>query len=467
MAEATLTTGTVDDSQVAKLKIEFVGEILRPGDRGHDEGRTVYNGMFQDRKPAAILRCTNTDDVVAAVNFARSSGLLVAVKAGGHSIAGFSAVDGGILIDLSLMKTVEVDPDAKTAKAQAGVTWADFDAATAEHGLATPGGFVSKTGIAGLTLNGGLGLLSRKHGLSCDNLISATLVTADGEVVHADGSENEDLLWGLRGGGGNFGIVTEFVYKLHPVTDVFMVMAMYPAEKGAEVLRLYREIVPTQPEDLTTVVLFFTVPVNPMFPEELHGQKVFALFAGFIGSEAEAQPHVGSIAQIPDPLLSMGMTVPYVMAQSMQDEDVPFGRQNYWKSGFLSELTDEVIDKIAQLAPTASSKHCQLNVFGLQGAIAKVGEDDTAYSNRDAAFNFSIDNIWEDPSENEAQIKWSRDFFAEIQPHLSGVYLNFIGDEGQERVKESFGAKYSKLSDLKKKYDPTNLFRLNQNISPS
>ncbi|HVF12043.1 MAG TPA: FAD-binding oxidoreductase, partial [Actinomycetota bacterium] len=354
MAEATLTTGTVDDSQVAKLKIEFQGEVLRPGDKGYDEGRTVYNGMFQDRKPAAILRCTNTDDVVTAVNFARSSGLLVAVKAGGHSIAGFSAVDGGIVIDLSLMRAVDVDPDAKTAKAQAGVTWAEFDAATAEHGLATPGGFVSKTGIAGLTLNGGLGLLSRKYGLSCDNLISAKVVTADGEVVHADETENDDLFWGLKGGGGNFGIVTEFVYKLHPVTDVFMVMAMYPADRGAEILRLYRDIVPTQPEELATIALFFTVPVNPMFPEELHGQKVFAIFAGFIGSEAEAQAHVGFIGQIPDPLLSMGMTVPYVMVQSMQDEDVPFGRQNYWKSGFLSELTDEVIDKIARLAPTAT-----------------------------------------------------------------------------------------------------------------
>ncbi|MEO7804225.1 MAG: FAD-binding oxidoreductase [Actinomycetota bacterium] len=467
MTEATLSSGVVDDISVEKLKVEFAGEVLRPGDHDYDEGRIVYNAMFQDRKPAAILRCTGTEDVVAAVNFARESGLFVAVKAGGHSIAGFSAVDGGILIDLSAMKKIDVDPEARTAKAQAGVKWAEFDAATQEHGLATTGGFVSTTGIAGLTLNGGTGILSRKHGLSCDNLMAAEVVTANGDVVRADESENPDLLWGLRGGGGNFGIVTQFEYKLHPVTDIFLAISMYPADRGAEVLRLYRDAAPTLPEEMISAVLFFTVPINPMFPEELHGQKVFAIFGVYVGSEADADAPIKALSQVPDPLISFGMAVPYVMAQQMQDEDSPFGNQNYWKSGFLSELTDEAIDTIARLAPTAPSKLCQLNVLGLRGAIARVGDDDTAYSNRDAAFNFSIDNIWEDPAENDAQIKWSREFFAEMQPHLSGVYLNFIGDEGEGRVRESFGAKYAKLADLKSKYDPANLFRLNQNIHPS
>lgn len=467
MTEAALTTGVVDDATVEKLKIEFAGEILRPADAGYDDARIVYNGMFQARKPAAILRCSSTDQVVAAVNFARQSGLLVAVKGGGHGIAGFSVVDGGIVIDLSPMKKVEVDPQARVAKAQPGVTWAELDAATAEHGLATPGGFVSTTGIAGLTLNGGLGYLSRKHGLTCDNLMSAEVVTADGEVVSTSESENPDLLWGLRGGGGNFGIVTQFAYRLHPVTDIYLAIAMYPSDKGGEVLRLYREISAKQPDEMLSGVLFFTVPVNPRFPEEIHGQQTFGIFGGYIGPESEGEPYTKALSQIPDPLLSLAMTVPYVMAQQMQDEDSPFGRQNYWKSGLLKELTDEVIDKIAELAPTAPSTLCQLNVIGLGGAIGKVAEEDTAYSNRGARYNFSIDNIWEDSAEDESQIEWSREFFDQIKPHLTGVYLNFIGDEGEGRVREAFGAKYARLQELKIKYDPTNLFRLNQNIRPN
>lgn len=467
MTEAALTTGLVDDATVEKLKIEFTGKVLRPGEAGYDEARVVYNGMFQSRKPAAILRCSSTDEVVAAVNFARESRLLVAVKGGGHGIAGFSTVDGGVVIDLSPMKKVEVDPGARVATAQPGATWAEFDAATAEHGLATPGGFVSTTGIAGLTLNGGLGYLSRKYGLTCDNLIGAEVVTADGEVITTDESQNPDLLWGLRGGGGNFGIVTQFQYTLHPVTDIYLAIALYPSDKGAEVLRHYREMEAKQPEELISAVLFFTVPVNPMFPEEIHGQKTFGIFGAYIGPESEGEPHTRAVSQLPDPLISFAMTVPYTMAQQMQDQDSVWGRQNYWKSGFLNEFSDEVIDSIAKLAPAAPSSLCQLNVFGLGGAIAKVGEDETAYSNRGARYTFSIDNIWEDPAEDESQIKWSRAFFDQIKPHMTGVYLNFIGDEGEERVKEAFGAKYARLRELKTKYDPTNLFRLNQNIRPT
>lgn len=466
MTEATLSTGEVDAATAEKLKIEFAGEVIRPGDVGYEDASIVYNGMFRSRKPAAILRCTSGEDVVAAINFARQSGLYVAVKGGGHGIAGFSTIDGGIVIDLSPMKSIEIDPQARVAKAQPGVTWAEFDAATAEHGFATPGGFVSTTGIAGLTLNGGIGFLSRKYGLTCDNLIAAEVVTAEGEVTRTSESENPELLWGLRGGGGNFGIVTRFEYRLHPVTDVYLAVALYASERGAEVLRLYRDIAAKQPDEMMSAVLFFTVPVNPMFPEEIHGQKVFSIFAAYIGSESEGEPHTRIVSQIPDPLAAFAMTVPYTMAQQMQDEDSVWGRQNYWKSGFLNDLSDEVIEKIAKLAPTAPSTLCQLNVIGLGGAIDRVGEDETAYGNRAARFNFSIDNIWEDPAEDESQVQWSRDFFAQIKPHLSGVYLNFIGDEGEERVKEAFGAKYARLRELKTKYDPMNLFRLNQNIRP-
>lgn len=466
MNEAKLSTGTIEQTAIDKLQVEFSGKVIRQGDEGFDEARRVYNGMFSERNPAAILQCTSPEDVVAAVNFVRENGFLFAVKSGGHSIAGFSAIDGGVLIDLSQMTDVEVDPDAKVARAQAGVKWAAFDAATQEHGLATPGGFVSTTGVAGLTLNGGIGLLSPKHGLTCDNLVGAEVVTASGEVLWVSEDENPDLLWGLRGGGGNFGIVTRFDLRLFPVTDVYLRGAMYPAERGAAVLRSYREGVAGSPDDLLTAAIFSTVAEHPMMPEEMDGQKVWTVLAAYIGPESEGEPLTDFIPALPDPLASFGMQIPYVMAQQFQDETALWGRQNYWKSGLLDELSDEVIDKVAELAPTVPSPFCTVTLLSLGGAIAAVDEDATAYSHRDAKFDFSIDNIWGDPAENEAQIAWSRDFFAQVHPFTRGVYLNFIGDEGLDRVREAYGKKYARLSELKRKYDPSNLFRLNQNIKP-
>lgn len=466
MNEATLTTGKIEQTLIDKLQVEFAGNVLLPKTEGYDDARLVYNGMFSDRRPSVVLQCVSTEDVVAAVNFVRDNGSLFAVKSGAHSIAGFSAVDGGVVIDLSQMNKVEIDPDARIARAQAGVKWAAFDAATQEHGLATPGGFVSTTGVAGLTLNGGIGLLSPKYGLTCDNLVGAEVVTASGEVLWVSEDENQDLLWGLRGGGGNFGIVTRFDLRLFPVTDVYWRVAMYPAERGAEVLRSYREGIAGAPDDLLTVAIFSTVPVHPMMPEELYGRKVWTVFAGYIGPESEGQEVTDFIPALPDPLAIFGMQIPYVMAQQFQDEAAVWGRQNYWKSGLLDELSDEVIDKVAELAPTVSSPFCTVTLLTLGGAIAAVDEDATAYSHRDAKFNFSIDNIWEDPAENESQIAWARDFFAQVQRHMRGVYLNFIGDEGLDRVREAYGSKYERIVELKRKYDPSNLFRLNQNIKP-
>lgn len=466
MSEAALTTGKIEQASVDKLQVEFAGRVLRPGDEDFDDARLVYNGMFSGRKPAAILQCTSTEDVVTAVNFVRENGLLFAVKSGAHSIAGFSAIDGGVVIDLSRMTNVDVDPDTKIASAQAGVKWAAFDAATQEHGLATPGGFVSTTGVAGLTLNGGIGLLSPKYGLTCDHLVGAEVVTASGDVLWVSEDDNQDLLWGLRGGGGNFGIVTRFDLRLFPVTDVYWRVAMYSAERGAEVLRSYREGVAGSPDDLLSAAIFSTVPVHPMMPEELHGRKVWNVFAGYIGPESEGEAVTAFIPVLSDPLANFGMQIPYVMAQQFQDEEAVWGHQNYWKSGLLDELSDEVIDRIAELAPTVSSPLCTVTLLTLGGAIADVDEDATAYSHRDAKFNFSIDNIWENPDENEAQIAWARDFFAQIHPFMRGVYLNFIGDEGLDRVREAYGGKYERLVQLKRKYDPSNLFRLNQNIKP-
>jgi len=459
---------TIDTDTTELLAAGFSGTLLRPGDATYDEARQVYNAMF-DRHPALIVQCRNTEDVVAAMKFARAAGLEVAVRAGGHSIAGFSACEGGIVIDLSLMKHVDVDPDRRIARVQPGVLLGELDAATQEHGLATPLGFISVTGVGGLTLNGGIGWLTRKHGLSCDNLVAAEVVLANGSVVRANDTENSELMWGLRGGGGNFGIVTSFEYRLHEISDVYFEMRFYDAAALGDVLRLFGACGPALAEDCVGGAVAMTVPHSEMFPEQLHGQFVAALLLGHLGGdEAEAKQAFAPFDAAPAPLFAMGMTVPYVVAQSMQDEDMPSGRQNYWKAGNLRGLTEDVIDVLTTRAPTVLSPHAQVMVLLLGGAMGRVGETDTAYCGRDAVFNVSIDNIWEDPAENEEQIAWSRAFYDTLAPHLSsGVYLNWASEESTDRVKYAYGPNYERLVALKDQYDPTNFFRRNQNIKPS
>ncbi len=459
---------TIDTDTTELLAAGFSGNLLRPGDAMYDEARQVYNAMF-DRHPALIVQCRNTEDVVAAMKFARAAGLEVAVRAGGHSIAGFSACEGGIVIDLSLMKHVDVDPDRRIARVQPGVLLGELDAATQEHGLATPLGFISVTGVGGLTLNGGIGWLTRKHGLSCDNLVAAEVVLANGSVVRANDTENSELMWGLRGGGGNFGIVTSFEYRLHEISDVYFEMRFYDAAALGDVLRLFGACGPALAEDCVGGAVAMTVPHSEMFPEQLHGQFVAALLLGHLGGdEAEAKQAFAPFDAAPAPLFAMGMTVPYVVAQSMQDEDMPSGRQNYWKAGNLRGLTEDVIDVLTTRAPTVLSPHAQVMVLLLGGAMGRVGETDTAYCGRDAVFNVSIDNIWEDPAENEEQIAWSRAFYDTLAPHLSsGVYLNWASEESTDRVKYAYGPNYERLVALKDQYDPTNFFRRNQNIKPS
>ena len=459
---------TIDTDTTVLLAAGFSGTLLRPGDATYDEARQVYNAMF-DRHPALIVQCRNTEDVVAAMKFARAAGLEVAVRAGGHSIAGFSACEGGIVIDLSLMKHVDVDPDRRIARVQPGVLLGELDAATQEHGLATPLGFISVTGVGGLTLNGGIGWLTRKHSLSCDNLVAAEVVLANGSVVRANDTENSELMWGLRGGGGNFGIVTSFEYRLHEISDVYFEMRFYDAAALGDVLRLFGACGPALAEDCVGGAVAMTVPHSEMFPEQLHGQFVAALLLGHLGGdEAEAKQAFAPFDAAPAPLFAMGMTVPYVVAQSMQDEDMPSGRQNYWKAGNLRGLTEDVIDVLTTRAPTVLSPHAQVMVLLLGGAMGRVGETDTAYCGRDAVFNVSIDNIWEDPAENEEQIAWSRAFYDTLAPHLSsGVYLNWASEESTDRVKYAYGPNYERLVALKDQYDPTNFFRRNQNIKPS
>lgn len=459
---------TIDTDTTELLAAGFSGNLLRPGDATYDEARQVYNAMF-DRHPALIIQCRNTEDVVAAVNFARGTGLEVAVRAGGHSIAGFSVCEGGIVIDLSLMKHIDVDPDRRIARAQPGVLLGELDAATQQHGLATPLGFISVTGVAGLTLNGGIGWLARKYGLSCDNLVAAEVVLADGSVVRTSDTQNHDLMWGLRGGGGNFGIVTSFEYRLHEMADVFFEMRFYPAGAFSDVLRVLGAHGPALSDDVVAGAVAMTVPQSEMFPEELHGQFVTALLLGYLGSDEDAAKQAfAPFDATPEPLLAMGMTVPFTVAQTMQDDDMPSGRQNYWKAGNLRELTEDAIEVLATHAPTVLSPHGQVMVLLLGGAMGRVGETDTAYCGRDAVFNCSIDNIWEDPAENEAQIAWSRAFYDALTPHLAGgVYLNWASEESADRVRQAYGPNYERLVALKDQYDPTNFFRMNQNIKPS
>ncbi|HUP85532.1 MAG TPA: FAD-binding oxidoreductase [Acidimicrobiales bacterium] len=454
----------IDDTIVQKLATGFSGDLLQDGDEGYDDARRVYNGMF-DRRPGLIARCLTTGDVAAAVQVAREHDLLVAVRGGGHSIAGFSVCDGGLMIDLSRMKSIDVDPEGRTARAQPGVLLQELDAATQAFGLATPLGFVSVTGIAGLTLNGGIGFLSRKHGLSCDNLIGAEVVLANGEVVHASDSEDVDLLWGLRGGGGNFGIVTSFEYRLHEVSEIYGDMQFFTADRFADVLRHYARVSPGLPDEALLFAGTLTVPENEMFPPELHGVFCVLLLGGYVGSEADGQRVFQPLHDGPEPDFAMAMSMPYQMAQMMQDEDMPDGRQNYWKSGNLDELGEDAIQTIVEHALTATSPHTSTGIMTVGGAIARVAETATAYSGRQAAYNVSIDNIWEDPSENEAQIAWTRTFFDALRPHLgAGAYLNFNSEVAPDDVAELYGPNYLRLRELKHRYDPTNLFSLNQNI---
>jgi FAD/FMN-containing dehydrogenase len=464
-------TQTVDDATVEQLRFTFRGDLIRPGDPGYDEHRRVFNGMI-DRRPAIIMRPTGTADVVAAVNFARERDLVVAVRGGGHSVAGYGVCDDGVMIDLSRMRGVRVDPSAQTARAQGGATWGDLDRETQVFGLATPGGVVSTTGIAGLTLGGGFGMLSLKHGLSCDNLVSADVVTASGEVVVASEEENADLFWGLRGGGGNFGIVTSFEYRLHPLREVLIGLILYPPEEGLRVLRHYRDTISEVPPDLAFFTVFLTVPENPpmpIFPPELLGKKVVGFLGAFPGSADEGEKAFVPLRNFGQPSFELVLPMPYTMAQTIQDEDTPWGSQSYWKSAYVKELPNELLETLAERAPTAPSPRTQVMVARLGGAIAEVPDEATAFPLRDAGFIVQMDSTWDDPKDDDNNVDWTRSMHSAVAPFaMDRAYVNFFGDEGEDRVVKAYGEeKYAKLVALKKKYDPSNLFRLNQNIPPA
>jgi len=438
-----------------------------PGDEGYDEARKVWNGMI-DRRPAMIVRCQTPEDVVASVNFGRENNLLLAVRGGAHNVAGNATCDGGMVIDLSPMKHVTVDPVARTARAEAGCTWADVDQATHPFGLATTGGLVSSTGIAGFTLGGGVGWLMRKYGLTCDNLRSVDIVTADGRQVTASASENPDLLWGLRGGGGNFGVVTAFEYDLHPISTVLGGLVLHPASRATAVLRFFREFVATAPDELTCIAVFLTAPPAPFVPPELQFKPAIAIVVCYAGSPEAGEPFVQPLRTFGPPAADVIGPIPYPALQSMLDEGAPKGLQNYWKSTFLTDLSDAAIDVLVAQAAAMQSPLSAIHVHHLEGAINRVGAGATAFNHRDARFVLNIVGMWPDPSESDIHTQWVRDTHTALNPHATGgVYVNFMGDEGADRVCADYGpATYERLVALKRKYDPGNLFRLNQNIKP-
>lgn len=450
---------------VSELRI--AGDVVRPGDPAYEQARRVWNGMI-DRRPAVIARCTTAADVQAALSYARENGLQVAVRGGGHNVAGFGTCDGGIVIDLSPMKTVDVDPDKKVARAGGGVLWREFDAATQAHGLATTGGLVSTTGVAGFTLGGGIGWLMRAHGLACDNLIGAEVVTADGRLVRVSETENADLLWGLRGGGGNFGIVTTFEFRLHPVGPMVMGGAtFYPASRAGEIVRFFREFGEAAPDRLSLLLAFTSAPPAPFVPPHLHGTPVVAIAGCWIGSADEGEQVLRPWQRFGPPAAAHVGPVPYAVLQGLFDAGAPAGQHNYWKSVDLPELSDAAIDAIVARAAERPSPLSEMHIHQMGGAVSRVPADATAYTHRSARYVLNAISVWTESTENDANVGWARSTHDAVLPFASGAYVNFLGEEGGDRIRAAYGEKtYDRLRALKQKYDPKNLFRINQNIAP-
>ncbi|HXY92282.1 MAG TPA: FAD-binding oxidoreductase [Acidimicrobiia bacterium] len=447
----------------------FSGELLYPGDPAHDEARAVFNAMI-DRSPVLIAVCRTADDVVAAVNLARREGITLSVYGGGHGVTGSAVVDGGICVDLRGMKGISVDPEAQTVRAEGGVTWGEFDAATADQGLAVTGGRVPSTGIAGLALGSGSGWLERKFGFTCDNLIRAEVVTADGRKVVASETENPDLFWGLRGGGGNFGIVTAFHFRLHPLPPAILAgMLVWPVEVGVDLVRFYRDFMLQAPDEVGGGIAFITAPPADFVPPAVQGHPVIGMVVTYAGPPEEGERVVAPLREFGPPAVDLVDAMPYVVAQQLIEPSTPHGMQNYWTADFYDRLPDEAVDVLVGHATKPVSPLAQVLVVSGGGAIARVPDDATAFGQRHSEWNIHYLSMWPDPADNATNIEWTKTIHAAMKPWAAGgVYLNYIGDEGQDRVESGFGPeKYRRLQALKTKWDPDNLFRHNQNIRPA
>jgi FAD/FMN-containing dehydrogenase len=442
-------------------------ELIEPTHAEYDRARRVWNGGI-DRRPAAIARVANGDEIATLLRQARSTGQGVTVRGGGHSAPGHSVADGALLIDLSRMASVQVDAERAVARVGGGCLWSHVDTATAAHGLATTGGLVSHTGVGGLTLGGGIGWLMRKYGLAIDNLLSAQVVLADGTSVRASEAEHPDLFWALRGGGGNFGVVTEFEFRLHPVRTVIAGMLLYPASRANAILRFYREFTATAPDELTTVFAFLTAPPAPFIPAPLQGTPVVAIVACWAGDLERGAAALRPLHTYGPPAVDLLGEMPYVELQSMLDASAPHGLHYHMKSANFADLCDTAIDDIVAGAARMASPLSAVHVHHLGGAVSRVAPDATAYASRASAYILNIIPSWADPAETATHVDWARATFDRAVVHSNGsVYVNFLGDEGENRVKTAFGAeKYARLAKIKRKYDPNNVFRYNQNIRP-
>jgi FAD binding domain/Berberine and berberine like len=463
----TTTIGALDQAALAELQTAFRGELVGPGHPGYDAHRAIWNGSI-DRRPALIARCTGPGDVAAAIAFAQWTGLAVAVRGGGHSFPGLCTCDDGLMIDTSLMKGVAIDPDNRTVRAQAGVLLGELDQATQAVGMAVPAGIVTHTGLAGLTLGGGIGWLQRKYGLTIDQLASVEIVTADGQRLKASEDEHPDLFWGVRGGGGNFGVVTEFEFRLNPVGPIVLAGALvWALEDSPEVMRFYRHWITDVPDDVTTIVLHRRAPRLPVVPPEVQGRHVVMIGFCFAGPVEDGERVLAPLRVFKPPLLDLCGPRPFTQHQGMFDATFPHGRSYYFQARDVTRLTDEVIDVIVEHCGRIESPHSGSPIFQLGGAVATVGDDATAFNGRQAGHTININGISETSDGFDQERDWVRAFAAALDPYERGVYVNFLMDEGEERVRAAYGpGKFARLQELKGRYDPQNFFRLNQNIPP-
>ncbi len=449
------------------LKESVRGAVITPDSPEYDDARRVYNAMI-DRRPTVIVRPANTGDVMTAIRFAQDNGLPVATRGGSHSVPGFGTADDAVVVDLCDRRSVRVDPHTHTARAEGGATWGDFNAATYPYGLATTGGIISTTGIGGLTLGGGIGHLARGLGLSCDNLISADVVTADGTLHIASEKENDDLFWAIRGGGGNFGVVTSFEYQLHPVKDIYGGPMFFELDKARDILEFYREYITDAPEEMGVFPAFQIAPPLPFIPENRHGEPFIALVGCWAGALEDGERAFQPFHDVAPVMAEHVGPMPYPALNSAFDALTPPGLQHYWKANFNKELTDGAIEGHLEHGPKLPAVNSTIHIYPINGACHRVPSDASAFGHRDATFATVIAGMWPDPAQNEANTAWVRDYYAATAPHSEeGAYINFASADDQDRVPANYGRNYERLASIKREFDPGNMFRINQNIAPA
>ncbi len=458
----------VPDASLTEFRTSLRGQLLLPGQPGYDEARRIHNAMI-DKHPAMILRCAGVADVMAAVKFARQQGIVVSVRGTGHNVAGISLCDDGLVIDLSAMKGIHADPGARTARVEPGVTWAELNHELQPFGLAATGGFVGTTGVGGLTLGGGLGWMVRKHGCALDNLLSVDVVTAENQFLRASATENPDLCWGIRGGGGNFGIITSFEFQVYPAGTVLAGLVLHPLSKGREAVRFWREFEKTAPEDMTNGVVVFNAPSEMPFPDALRREGIVGIGGVYVGPLEEGERLLRPLREFGPPAADIYQPMPYSAAQTMADFLWPRGLHGYWKSSFLKSLSDGAIDTLLDFyARTPSPRTVVVIEHNGDSTWSRVPEDATAFGHRNWPYNLVVTAVWADPADTDANVRWTRELWDAMRPYLAdAAYVNYLGEVEEAGVRLAYGKKYERLAALKDKYDPTNFFRMNQNIKPS